>query len=171
MREVTAILNHYRSVSRTICNAGYWTQPQLRNWDSVDSFNDIRKLLFDSLVVAALKIDGACDIQLSAGQIPALRIVPLHAGPVPILIHRPREGDRNNYWDDPVKEIMATDAELHFLDYFDWNQMDFVDFQYYRVRIVKFSAHPHLVGREALLEHQYAKVFAPDINERLPPVE
>ncbi len=78
------------------------------------------------------------------------------------MIQKPREGDRCNYWDDPVREVKASDVELHFLDYFDWNQMGYVDFQYYRVRIVTFALQPHLVGREALLEHQYARVFTAD---------
>jgi hypothetical protein len=36
--------------------------------------------------------------------------------------------------------------------------MNYIDFQYYRVRIVGFASQPHLVGREALLEHLHAKV-------------
>ena len=51
---------------------------------------------------------------------------------MPILIHLPREGNqsRNCYWDDPVREVRATETEPHFLDYFDWNNMDYIDFQY-----------------------------------------
>lgn len=161
MREVTSVMDHYRSVVRSIWNEGFWTQQELRDWDSLDRFKEIRKLLFHALVVATLE---------AAVQAPTLQVVPLDSGPVPILIHRPREGDRNHYWDDPVRELKATEAELHFLDYFDWNEMDYIDFQYYRVRIVQFKPHPHLVGREALLEHQYAKVFVPNIPAR-PPVE
>jgi len=75
------------------------------------------------------------------------------------MIHKPREGTRNMYWDDPVREAKASDVTLHFQDYFDWNKMDYVDFQYYRVRTASFVSQPHLAGRGALLEHQYAKVF------------
>ncbi len=75
------------------------------------------------------------------------------------MIERPRERDGNRYWDDPVNGVKAADAEFHFRDYFDWDEMAYIDFQYYRVRIAAFPLQPHLVGREALLEHQYAKVF------------
>jgi hypothetical protein len=33
-----------------------------------------------------------------------------------------------------------------------------VDFQYYRVKLAKFDGHPDVVGREALIERQYARV-------------
>jgi hypothetical protein len=37
--------------------------------------------------------------------------------------------------------------------------MAYADFEYYRVRIAAFPRQPHLAGREALIKHQYAKVF------------
>jgi hypothetical protein len=166
MRDITGLMDHYRSVARSIWNAGFWTQEELRNWDSIDRFRKIRNLLFDALVVARLDEEGACCKDLSTAPVPVLQVVPLDSGPIPILIHRPREGDRNYYWDDPVREIKAAEAKLRFLDYFDWNEMDNIDFQYYKVRIELFTPHPDLVGREALLEHQYAKVFVTDAPTR-----
>lgn len=158
MRDVTELMDHYRIISRSIWNAGFWPVSGLRNWDSRDQFDQIKKLLFKSLVDArAAEEDDFCDL----GNVPEhlYRVIPAGSAPVPIMIHQPREGDRNRYWDDPISQISGSEAELHFIDYFDWNEMDYIDFQYYRVRIAAFPTQPHLVGREALLDHRYARVF------------
>jgi hypothetical protein len=158
MRDITVLMDHYRIAGRSIWNAAFWSQPELRNWDSWDQFEQIKCLLFGALVVGRLEQIGCC-VDLATVPRPELRVTPAHSGSVPILIHRPREGDRNVYWDDPVREVSAADANLHFLDFFDWDKMNYIDFQYYRVRIAAFASQPHLVGREALLQHSHAKVF------------
>jgi hypothetical protein len=76
----------------------------------------------------------------------------------PIMIQNPRPGTTSGYWDDPINLIKPKQAELLFIAYFDWNQMDYIDLRYYRVKIVCFDAHPELVGREALIERQHATV-------------
>jgi hypothetical protein len=158
MREITNLFDHYRVVARSIWNTGFWSQPDLQDWDSRDRFDQIKTLLFKALVVARVEEGHCCDLDTLAPD-HAFHVVPLDPGPVPINIEQPRKGDANTYWDDPVKEIKATDAELHFIDYFDWDEMAYIDFQYYRVRIASFPLQAQLVGRNALLEHQYAKVF------------
>ena len=160
MRDITDLLDHYRVVARSIWNTGFWSDPDLRNWDSWDQFEQIKRLLFKALVVARLGEGHCCDL----GSLPdhIYHVVPLEPGPVPVRIGRPREGDTNRYWDDPVGEVEASDVGLHFLDYFDWNCMAYVDFPYYLVRIVAFVPQPHLVGREALLECRHAKVLLAD---------
>jgi len=51
---------------------------------------------------------------------------------------------------------------MHFLEYFDWNRMDYADFQYYHVKIAKFDSHSELVGNEALIVRQNAIVHITD---------
>jgi hypothetical protein len=157
MREVTDLMDRYRVVARSVWNTAFWPYPDRRNWDARDQFDQIKPLLFKALVVAPLEGGHCCDLSTLPER--ALRVVPLDPGPVPILIERPREGDHNHYWDDPVEKIKASDAKLEFLDYFDWDLMAPADFQYYRVRIAEFNGQSHLVGREALLEHSHARVF------------
>jgi hypothetical protein len=153
-REVTDLMDHYRVVARSVWNTGFWLVPELRNWDSRERFEEIKRLLFRKLVSERLEQPDepqakGCDY----------RVVPVGTGPVPIMIHQPRQADRNLYWDDPIREIRASESELCFLDYFDWDEMTYIDFQYYRVRIQAFASQPQLVGREALLQHHDAKVF------------
>ena len=45
-----------------------------------------------------------------------------------------------------------------FIAYFHWDQMDYIDLRYYRVKIARFDTHSELVGREALIERQSAAI-------------
>ena len=157
MRDVTDLMDRFRGVARSIWESGFSEAHELRNWDFCDQFDQVKNLLFRALVDARVVEGHFCDLIT----VPTHRylVVPTGPGSVPIMIHRPREGDRNRYWDDPVNEVRASEAEFHFLDYFDWDQLSSVNFQYYRVHITAFPSQPHLVGREALIEHKDAKVF------------
>ena len=158
MRNITDLMDHYRIIARSVWNTAFWAQADLRTWDAGDQFEQIKKLSFKSLVVARQEEGHCCDLYgLADNQI--YQVVPGHPYNVPIMIQRSRERDQSGYWDDPVKQVKASEAEFHFLDFFDWNHMADADFQYYRVRIAAFPSQAHLVGREALMEHLHAKVF------------
>ena len=163
MRDITNLFDHYRVVARSIWNTGFWSEPELQDWDSRDQFEQITRLLFKALVVARVEGGHCCDLN-SLPPDHTYHVVPF-SDLVPISIERPRDGDRNHYRDDPVNKVKATDVELHFLDYFDWAEMAYIDLQYYRVRIAAFPSQPHLVGRVALIEHLHAKVFVDLPNE------
>jgi hypothetical protein len=133
-------------------------QADLQTWDARDQFEQVKKLLFKALVVARLEGGHCCDLN-SLPDDRKLQVVPNTGGPAPIMIQRSKERDQSGYWDDPVSQVDAAEAVLHFLDYFDWNNMAYADFQYYRVHIAAFPSRPHLEGREALMKHLHAKVF------------
>jgi len=158
MRDVTELMDHYREVARTLWNTGFWVDPKLQTWNAWDQFEQIKMLLYKAFVVARLEGGHCCD--LTTLPAPVFSVVPSAPEYIPIMIQKPRDGDRNCYWDDPVHQVKASEAQFHFIDYFDWNKMARADLQYYRVRIVAFPTQPHLVGREALIEHLHAKVFA-----------
>jgi hypothetical protein len=157
MKDVSSVFDHYRSNARAIWNTAFWPDQDFRNWDSIEQFHEIEKLLFQELVLA--KVDREwplCDLFVNA--ITFFQIAPSIAHGTPILIQNPRPGAPTGYWDDPVNLIKPREAELVFIAYFDWDQMDYIDLRYYRVKIVSFDAHPELVGREALIERQHARV-------------
>ena len=83
---------------------------------------------------------------------PFLQVTP-SSQTVPILIN-----DRPGCWDHPVKRVDLDKVEMHFIEFFDWNEFDYLDFTYYRVKIARLDGHPDVVGREALIERQYARV-------------
>ena len=63
-------------------------------------------------------------------------------------------------FDHPVNRIGSDEAELHFVEYFDWNRMDYIKLEFFRTKIVAFDGQPDLVGRDALVETGYVHVFA-----------
>ncbi len=157
MKDVSSVFDHYRSSARAIWNTAFWPDGDFRNWDSIDQFHEIEKLLFDALVLAKLDREWPlCD--LFVNPIPFFQILPSIAHGTPIMIQKPRPGAPTGYWDDPVNLLKPSEAELQFIAFFDWNQMDYIDLRYYRVKIVNCDAHPELVGREALIERQHATV-------------
>jgi len=157
MKNVSGVFDHYRSSARAIWNTAFWPDGDFRNWDSIDQFHEIGKLLFDALVLAKLDREWPlCD--LFVNPIPFFQILPSIAHGTPIMIQKPRPGAPTGYWDDPVNLLKPREAELQFIAFFDWDQMDYIDLRYYRVKIVNCDAHPELVGREALIERQHATV-------------
>jgi hypothetical protein len=161
MKDVSSVFDHYRSNASAIWNMAFWPDGDFRNWDSIEQFHELEKLLFDALVLTKLNRKWPlCD--LFVNPIPFFQIVPSIAHGTPIMIQKPRPGAPTGYWDDPVNLVKPREAELQFIAYFDWNQMDYIDLRYYRVKIASFDAHPELVLREALIERLHATVHLTD---------
>jgi len=161
MKDVSGIFDHYRTSARAIWNTAFWPDQDFRNWDSIDQFRQIEKLLFQELVLA--KVEREWPLQdLFEKTIPFFHVVPMVEHGTPIMIQSPRPGAPTGYWDDPVNLIKPRQAELHFIAYFDWNEMDYIDLRYYRVKIASLDAKSDLVGREALIERQNATVHLVD---------
>ncbi len=160
MKDVTEILDHYRITARSLWNTGFWAVHSLRTPELADPFLEINLILFDALVLARLGQEWE-PARLFRSPIPFLRVAP-SAPTVPILINNPRP-EGNGYWDHPLKSVHSDNIEMHFIEFFDWNQFDYLDFQYYRVEITNCDDHPDVNGREALIERQSARVlFVPE---------
>jgi hypothetical protein len=157
MRDVSGILDHYRVSARGIWNTAFWPDADFRNWDSVDRFDEIQRILFSELVLAKLGKEWPID-DVFRTPIPFLQVVPSHT--IPIMIQNPRPDRPIGYWDHPLNRISPGEAEMNFLGYFDWNRLDYVDFRYYHVKIARFDAKSELVGREALIDRlRHASVY------------
>lgn len=165
-KDVTGVFDHYRTSVRSIWNAAFWPDPDFRNWDSLDGWFEIARILFDELVLRKLNKRFPVE-DLFRRPIPFFSVAPA-ASTVPILIARPTPEVPKGLWDDPVNRVASGDAALHFLAFFDWNQLDYRDLQYYHVSIAAFDKHPHLIGREALIERQYVPVFLVEQVSGLP---
>ena len=141
----------------TIWNIAFWPDADFRNWDSVEQFDEIQKILFSELVLG--KVAKEWPLQdIFEKAIPFFLVVP-SIETAPIMIQNPRPDKPRGYWDHPINRLSPGEAEMHFLRYFDWNRMDYADLRYYHVVIARFDYHTDLVGREALIERQHASVF------------
>jgi hypothetical protein len=154
-KDISTIFDHYRISARGIWNTAFWPDPDFHDWDSVEQFDEIQKILFNELVLR--KTDREWPFRsIFLDAIPFFQVVPtIHA---PILIQNPRSERETGYWDHPVRQVKPGRADLQFISYFDWNRMDYVDFHYYRVKITRFDEHADVVGREALMQRDHAAV-------------
>jgi hypothetical protein len=160
MKDISSAFDHYRVSARAIWNTAFWPDADFRNWDSVEQFDEIQRLLFRELVLGKVGREWPLE-NLFENAIPFFHVVP--SCDAPIMIQNPRSEKDSGYWDHPVNRVNPTEAELHFIAYFDWNRMDYADLRYYRVKITSFNAHSEVVGREALIDREHATVHI--INE------
>jgi hypothetical protein len=163
MRDITALMNLYRECSRNLWNVYFAKHSDVGG--SLDTFEQIRELLFDSLVVSELSCEG--DAEGANIPPPVLKVVPRARSL--ILIKRlsgPREA---GYWDQEKDMVVGPDEiTLAFIDYFDFSQVPIKDFRYYLCKIVSFPRHTDYEGREALIEVSNATVFHNEFADRKP---
>jgi hypothetical protein len=154
MRDITELMNTYRECSRNLWNVYFSKRANIGG--SLDTFEQIRELLFDSLVVSDLSYEG--DAQGDDIPPPVLRIVPKES--TLILIQRPTEPGQATYWDQEKDMVVGPDdIALAFLDYFDFGQIPTMDFHFYRCKILSFPSRSEYVGREALIRAVDGRVF------------
>jgi len=93
MRDITELMNAYRECSRNLWNVYFSMRENIGG--SLDAFEQIRELLFDSLVVSELSYEG--DAEGEDVPAPALRVVPRARSL--ILIKRLSGPGEAGYWD------------------------------------------------------------------------
>jgi hypothetical protein len=157
MRDITDIMNNYRECTRHLWNTYFrMVAPRRSDVEAAFRFDAIKELIFRELVLAKI---GKLDFQKPCDGEPwpflAVRIPRNRRSPA--LISRP-SADGNKYWDDPLRTLEGRGLILRFIDYFDWDEFNYIDCRYYKVRIVSLPGHPNLTGRDALIETQYARV-------------
>lgn len=163
MKDATLLLNSYRECARGLWNN--FLRPRAEpyvSFDAVDAFSGICAALFAELVLRPLGKSGFT--KTSADEVyPFLLLKPL-VDPFPLMVARPSTSGK--YWDDPVDSLGLVGVSLLFIDYFDWDRFGYIDMQYYRAKISSCNEHPHLVGREVLLDVHHARVDFEDPRQR-----
>ena len=163
MRDITELMNAYRECSRNLWNVYFANRGNVGG--SLDAFEQIREMLFDSLVVSELSYEG--DAGGEDIPPPVLKVVPETSSL--ILINRSRESRGSGYWDQEKDMVVGPDdITLAFVDYFDFSQVPIKDFHYYLCKILSFPRHADYEGREALLRASDAKVFHDELADQKP---
>jgi hypothetical protein len=159
--DITEHLHRCREAARNLWNSFLRPSssegrkdPQTFDWDRVESFDQIRAILFREMVLKPIGQQTFARLNSHAAY-PFISLIPT-ASPIPIMVNRAPEA-WSGYWDDPVNRIGSTGTQLLFVDYFDWDKTAFRDFQYYLAHVARFEQHPHLAGRYALIEAQYVR--------------
>ena len=163
MRDVTHMLNAYRECARSLWNSHLRIDRHAftnEDFDRVDRFWTIREMLFRELVLIPLGKGGfsrGLEETPPRAPIPFLVVSP-NAERIPISISRPSP-DGNRYWDDAVNWVKSGQTDLRFIEYFDFDDFGYVDFQFYHARIRWIADHPDLAGRDALIDIHHAVVL------------
>ena len=120
----------------------------------LEDFGELTIVLFKHLILSEFGLNHKSNEWLLEPST-MFHVIPL-GDTCPIMINREIQ---SKYWDHPITEIKKNDLKMVFLDYFDWDDLDLIDFRYYRVRIIESATYPDLVGSDALIETIYADVY------------
>ena len=150
MKNATLHILKYREAARHVWNTYLRCEAETGlgmppDSDTLDDWETLKSDLFHALVVRRAGIEDRS----------SLRVVPI-SPEIPAMISRSKPA--RTYWDNPAQRL-ASDDDLRFIDFFDFDQSGFLDFAYLRVAIRGSQRHPELVGHEALIEVQRAQVF------------
>lgn len=158
MLEITEVLLGYRECARHIWNAHVIAgADQDVDWDLRDQFEDAIAILFSAIVLRKV---GYSDREVKQAYwsplepFNFLRVIP--NGTAPILINREVA---SGYWDHPIQKLEESDADMRFVGFFDWNVLEYREFEFIQVVIVSSASHPELAGRHALVKPQYVSIF------------
>ena len=155
MRNVTSIFERYRECARHLRNT-FFSTVESKDWEVIEDFDAFAHVLFDRLVLFRLE-DGRSERLCEARMPEFLRLVPNSVHGVPVMISRERANAGS--WDHPIERLAPGDAEIVFIDYFDWDDHALIDYRYYRGEILQSQKYPEIVGHELFIETQYADVF------------
>jgi hypothetical protein len=160
--DMTLHLLKYREAARHLWNSFLLDEETFASGTFPDDFlfdrwEAIQDELFAALVLWHVSENPPL-VRLAPGlakPVRFLKVVPTSAE-VPALVSRTKPA--KTYWDHPVNRLRPQD-DLCFISFFDWNKSSHLDLKYYLVSIEGSEAHPELVGHEALLEVEYARVL------------
>jgi hypothetical protein len=75
MKDVSNVFDPYRVSARTIWNTAFCPDADFRNWDSVEQFDEIQRILFRELVLGKVARDWPLP-DIFATAIPFFQVVP-----------------------------------------------------------------------------------------------
>ncbi|WP_137940329.1 hypothetical protein [Chitinivorax sp. B] len=149
-------VNEYRDCIRHIWNCFMLPRyNETKDWGIVDSYVKIKNELFYSMVLSRPEGGNIIDFEFGSESY-NIMVEISNSNPTPALINR-EIGVRYGYWDYDEKFI-PPNSELLFVDFFDWDQCDFIDLALVILKIENCPSHPELNGRYAILECGYCNL-------------
>lgn len=148
---VDEMMNRFRLASREVFNHFFRVPDGYDNdgWLFEERFSHVQVILFQKLVTEPASLSN-----VRYGDLQPEILVELRGGDsAPIMINR--EVD-SGYWDYPLK-VVTKDARLLFVNFFDWDQLDYRDNRYVRLQIDHWPSYPEAAGKHALIESHYVR--------------
>ena len=157
MRNINSEIATYREAIRHLWNSSFSRLGEaLRFGVCLELYEEVDYMLFKALVCVPLGYEFKK--KASNDPINDFKVIPTNPlTDVNVMINRsiPSSG----YWDDPIKVLSASDVDFSLIGFFDWDEYKQKDCYYYRVRITNCTSHPHLAGKDALVEAYNMDIF------------
>lgn len=149
--DLDAMMSEFRVASRELFNQFFRIPDPYNNdgWAYEERFSRVQAALFQALVVEPAKLPDSRYGEL----LPSIRVELRHGDRAPIMLNRDVD---SGYWDHPLKEA-TRDAKLLFVSFFDWDQLDYRDNRYVRVKVEHWPSQKVAEGKHALIESQYVR--------------
>jgi hypothetical protein len=144
---VDQLIQRYCECARTLWN-NYLRSSEAGD-AAVERYDEVRALLFRAIVLDAIGM-GDAERDPEDRTWPFLRVA-AGSEPTTVLVNTP-SSDGNQYWEPAEKGTDLSDAEILFVDLFDWDPQAFRDLALVLALVVASQKHPELVGRSILLE-------------------
>lgn len=159
MNDFHQAVARYRECSRHVRNVYF--QPADRTsaaWDLTEGWTEVDRLLFNWMVLYPHGLqpveDGRSHPQIT------LQVQGLFGATA--FINR-EKGKNSGYWDHPVKILRSDECVLTFRQFFDFDGLSPIDFNYVMVEISE-ALNNDLNGRVALIEWQHVEFHKDDPN-------
>ena len=144
MTYATDIVQQYRLALHHIWNVHFWGSQVEKDWDLVNEFNTLKLPLFNVLVVARLAPEMASSRQIFGEEYKVIPKIAHGAGAsissLQVDVGLPK--GPGSCWKQIQGSFGSAEIKLTLLDFFDWTELSWRDFQYYRVRIHQFEKEP-----------------------------
>jgi hypothetical protein len=160
-KDITDFVQHYRLALRHIWNHCIWSNPNLRTWDSVYSFRELKVPLFK--VVVADPLDIECDNSIFGFR---FEVAPPADGSISLLRTNIRQPSSplEGVWNVVTGPFESGAVCLTLIDLFDFSPLGYIDLRYYVVLIEALDGHPDKVGQHALVDTTEVNVLLRDIS-------
>jgi len=157
---VDQLIQHYCECARSTWNNYLWSSDA--DDAALERYEGVRDLLFRAIVLDPLGM-GEATREADDATWPFLRVV-VPADLSTVLVNKPST-DGNQYWEPAEKGVDLSDAEIQFVDLFDWDPRAFRDLALMMALVVASPKNPELVGRSILLERNSVTVVFEEPDE------
>jgi len=150
---VDQLIQRYCECARSTWNNYLWSSEA--DEAGLERYEEVRALLFRAIVLDPLGV-GDATREAEDATWSFLRVV-APAELSTVLVNTPST-DGNQYWAPAEKGLDLSDAEIQFVDLFDWDPRAFRDLALMMALVVASPKNPELVGRFILLERNSVTV-------------
>lgn len=163
---ITDIFENYRVHARHLRNTAFNTR-DTRDWDVVSDFDAVDEALFETLVLGRIPNLGH---QIASNWEKNNAFLIHASGGGFRVMMSPTKGACGS-WDHDIDTLMKHDAQIAFLNYFDWDEHGTIDFRYYYGVVIQSDKYPDIIDHHLLIPTDSAEIYVNPLVAKKPTVE